>query len=160
LLGAPAAEPAPLAQGDVLRHGEGGHQPEVLVHHAHPGLDGVARRVQLDGLAPEPDRAGVGPVQPGEDVREGGLAGTVLAEQRVDLARPDLEVDGVVGEDAAGEPLGDAGRDDGRGGAQPFGSPSTPWTNQSTERMSPSDIFSPSGTRTVPAWSVSGPSNS
>ena len=42
----------------------------------------------------------VGPVEPGEDVHERALAGAVLAQQGVDLARPQLEVDVVVGQDA------------------------------------------------------------
>ena len=45
--------------------------------------------------------------QPVEDVHERGLAGAVLAEQGVDLAGPDLEVDVVVGDDAR-IALGDA----------------------------------------------------
>src|SRR4029079_9816571 len=35
-----------------------------------------------------------------EDVHQRGLAGAVLTEERVDLARPDLEIDVVVGDDA------------------------------------------------------------
>ncbi len=37
--------------------------------------------------------------QPVEDVHEGGLARAVLAEEGVDLAGPDVEVDAVVGDD-------------------------------------------------------------
>ena len=50
------------------------------------------------GSAVEQDLAGVGPVQPGQDVHQRALAGAVLAEQRVDLARAHVEVDVVVGE--------------------------------------------------------------
>ena len=53
-----------------------------------------------DGLAVEQDLTLVGRRQPVEDVHQGRLAGAVLAEQRVDLARPDVEVDPVVGDDA------------------------------------------------------------
>src|SRR5215218_8654643 len=45
-------------------------------------------------------------VQPVEDVHQGRLAGAVLPEQGVDLSTPQLEVDGVVG-DQRPEPLGD-----------------------------------------------------
>ena len=38
--------------------------------------------------------------EPVEDVHQGRLAGPVLAEERVDLAGPDLEVDVVVGDHA------------------------------------------------------------
>src|SRR5690606_24001590 len=111
------------------------------------------------------DRPGIGSIQPGEHVGQGRLAGAVLAEQRVDLAGPHLEVDAVVGDDPAREALGDAGRDDGRDDGrgsrgQPFGLPSTPCTNQSIVRISSSVILTPSATRTVPAWSVRGPVNS
>src|SRR6476619_2242771 len=48
-----------------------------------------------------------------EDLDEGRLAGAVLAEERVDLAAPDREVDAVVGEEPA-VALGDAAeRDEG-----------------------------------------------
>ena len=49
----------------------------------------------------------VRPVQAEQDVHQGGLAGAVLAEQAVDLARLDDEVDRVVRREGA-EPLGDS----------------------------------------------------
>ena len=77
---------AVVAEDHVLGHGERRDEPEVLVHHADPGVERVARRVELDRLAVEQDLALVRPVEPGEDVRERALAGAVLAEQRVHLA--------------------------------------------------------------------------
>ena len=70
------------------------------------------------GLAEEPDLAGVGAVEPVEHVHERALAGAVLAEQGVDLAEAEVEVDAVVGDDA-GEALDDAAHLDGQvaGGA-------------------------------------------
>ena len=62
-----------------------------------------------DRPAVDADLALVRPVEAGEDVHERALAGAVLAEQRVDLARPQVEVDVVVGEDAR-EALDDPGR--------------------------------------------------
>ena len=53
-----------------------------------------------DGRPIEQDLALVGRGQPVQDVHERGLARAVLAEQRVDLAGADLEVDRVVGDDA------------------------------------------------------------
>ncbi len=91
----------------------GAHEPEVLVHHADPGVERVARRGERDRLAVEEDLALVRPVEAGEDVRERRLAGAVLAEQRVHLALGRLEVDAVVRDDA-GEPLGDPAQRDGR----------------------------------------------
>ena len=64
------------------------------------------------GAPVDEDLALVGPVEPGEDVHQGALAGAVLAEQRVDLAGPQVEVDVVVGEDAR-ETLDDPARLDG-----------------------------------------------
>ena len=58
-----------------------------------PGVERVARRVEAHRLAVEHDLALVRPVEAGEDVRERALAGAVLAEQRVHLARGRLEVD-------------------------------------------------------------------
>ena len=72
-----------------------------------PGRDRVARRAERDRPPVDPDLAGVGPVEPVEDVHERALAGAVLAEQGVDLADAQVEVDAVVGDDAR-EALDDA----------------------------------------------------
>ena len=53
----------------------------------------------VDRRPVEQDLALVGRGEPVEDVHQGRLAGAVLAEQRVDLARRHIEVDVVVGED-------------------------------------------------------------
>ena len=113
-----------FAEDDVLGDGQDRDQHEVLVDHADPAGDGVRRAGQGDLFAVEQDRPLIGLGQPVEDVHERGLAGAVLAEQRVDLAGPDLEIDVVVGDDTR-IALGDAahlergcrdGRDvDGRG---------------------------------------------
>ena len=58
-------------------------------------------------LAVDEDLALVRLEQPVEDVHQGRLAGAVLAEQGVDLARLDGQVDVVVG-DQVTEALGDA----------------------------------------------------
>ena len=75
------------AEGDVLRDREHGHEHEVLVHHPDAGRDGVLRRVELGLLAVEQDLALVRLQQPVQDVHQGRLAGAVLAEQGVHLAR-------------------------------------------------------------------------
>jgi len=92
--------PAMIAENDVLGHGERLHEPEVLVDHANPRVERVARRVEMHLTAVEEDLAVVWPVEAGEDVRERALAGAVLAEERVHFACCGLELDGVVGEDA------------------------------------------------------------
>ena len=103
---------AVVAEDDVLRDRERLDQPEVLVHHADPRVERVARRVEADPLAPELDLTLVLPVEPGQDVRERRLPRAVLAEERVHLAVGGLEADAVVRHDA-GKPLGDSGHADG-----------------------------------------------
>src|SRR5262249_38077662 len=107
-----------------------------------------------------------------EDVRERALAGAVLAEQRVHLARGRLEVDAVVRDDA-GELLRDAAREDRRSGRGavgapplrlqlrgdvphtylPLGLPITPFTSQFIEYRSCTVIRLPLATRSLPCWS-------
>ena len=102
-----------VAEQDVLGDGQDGHEHEVLVDHADPAVDRVGRTRDLDRFAVEQDLALVGFGQPVEDVHQGGLAGTVLTEQGVDLARAHGKVDVVVGQDA-GVALGDAAHLEGR----------------------------------------------
>ena len=106
--GAAAVEQADRAQRcprgpsiDVLGHGEHGHEHEVLVHHADPGSSASPGPVNRHRLAVDEDLALVRLYEPVEHVHQGGLAGAVLAEQTVDLARRDREVDVVVGNQAA-----------------------------------------------------------
>jgi hypothetical protein len=89
-----------LAEDDVLGDGQHGHEHEVLVDHADATGDRIRGTTQGDGLPVHQDLALVGLGQPVQDVHEGRLAGTVLTQQGVDLARPDLQVDAVVGDDA------------------------------------------------------------
>src|SRR4029077_4097965 len=96
-----------VARGDVLVHGHDRDEHEVLVHHPDPAVDRVLRRLQHDLLAVEKDLALVWPVETVEDVHERGLARAVLAEERVDLAAPQVEIDVVVCDDS-GEALRDA----------------------------------------------------
>jgi hypothetical protein len=79
----------------------------VLVHHADAGLDGVGRRAEPHRRAVDLDRPLVRLLHAIEDLHEGGLAGAVLAADRVDLPAAHGEVYVAVGHHA-GEPLGDA----------------------------------------------------
>ena len=54
----------------------------------------------FDLLAADADRPGVAPVDPRQDLHEGRLAGAVLADEGVDLARPQLELGPVERVDA------------------------------------------------------------
>src|SRR5690606_7215470 len=95
------------AEHQVLGDGQRLDEHEVLVHHADAEVDRVAGAADRDLLAVHEDLAGVGLLEPVEDLHQRRLAGAVLADQRVDLAPLDLEVDVVVREDEP-EALGDA----------------------------------------------------
>ena len=69
----------------------------------------MRRTVHLDRLALPAQVAGIGLQHAIDDLDQGGLAGAVLAEQGVDLARPDVEIDPGIGE-TAGELLDDAAK--------------------------------------------------
>ncbi|BFP52681.1 hypothetical protein SCMC78_24880 [Streptomyces sp. CMC78] len=86
------------------------------MHHADAALDGVARVGERDLLAVDRDGALVRLLHAVEDLHQGGLAGAVLTDERVDRALADDDVDVVVGDDA-GEALGDAVQFYGRGTA-------------------------------------------
>ena len=97
---------------DVLKHGERRDQAEVLEDEADARLAGLGRRVDHGRNAVDQDLALVGDVDAVERLGERGLAGAVLAEQGVDFAAVQLEVDRVVGDQRA-EALGQAADVDG-----------------------------------------------
>ncbi len=78
-------------QHDVLEHGEGGHQHEMLMHHADPVRDRVGRASDRNRLARNLDPAGIRRIEAVEDVDEGRLARPVLADDAVDRAFGDFE---------------------------------------------------------------------
>jgi len=78
----------------------------VLVHHADAGRHRVPGSVEFDRHVVDQDLTGVGVVEPVQDIHQGALAGTVLAEQSVDLTRLDHQVDRIV-RDQGPEPLRD-----------------------------------------------------
>ena len=62
-------------------------QPLLLVDHADAAAAWRPRGERIcDALPSQQDLAGVGPVEPGQDVHQAGLAGAVFAQQGVDLA--------------------------------------------------------------------------
>ena len=93
---------------DVLRDGALGQQVELLVDDADAGPLGVARAAERPRLRRRTRRVpSSGRVHAGDDLHQGGLAGAVLTDDGVHLARPHVEVDAV--EDAyAEERLADA----------------------------------------------------
>ena len=90
----------------VLRHGQVGGEVDLLVHGADAGGLRLARAVHLERLAHEEHLAAVDAVDAGERLDERRLAGAVLTEQGVDLAREQAQGHPVEGEHA-GERDGD-----------------------------------------------------
>src|SRR5574341_72330 len=64
----------------------------MLVNHRDAKLHRVVRRLDGGFLSSHVNLARLGLVQPVEDARQCGLAGPVLAQKRMDLALPQLEV--------------------------------------------------------------------
>ena len=90
-----------LAEEDVLGDRQDRDEHEVLVDHADAARDGVRWAGDLDRLAVEAgSRPRPGVASPYRMFMRVDLPGAVLAEQGVDLAGADVEVDGVVRDDA------------------------------------------------------------
>jgi hypothetical protein len=94
------------AHNDVVQHREALHQLEVLVDHADPQRVGIVGVADLDLLAVLLDGPLFRPVKAKQNAHQGGLSGTVFAQQSMDLALFQLERDVVVGYDAR-KPFGD-----------------------------------------------------
>ena len=92
---------------DVLRRRQRLEQRKVLEHHADAELLGNARAADLHRLAVPAYLAGIGFERAEQHFDQRGLAGAVLAEQRVDLALADRQVDRVARLERA-EDLGQA----------------------------------------------------
>ena len=87
-------------QRDRLHDVEDRDELEVLVDHPDPGLDRLARIREGPRRSVDEDLARVRPVQAGQDVHQGPLAGAVLTEQAEDLAAVGRDRDRVVGQHA------------------------------------------------------------
>ncbi len=112
-LGQVEAQARRATEREVLGDRHRPHQREVLGHHPDPRVDRVARGSDATRLPIDQDLTGIGLREPVGDAHDRGLAGPVLAEQRVDLAATDVEVDAVVGDEVP-EPLADAAQLQGR----------------------------------------------
>ncbi len=103
-----------VAEHDVLADREVRAEVDLLVDGRDARRSGRRRSLlKMRGSPLDRDRPGVDRVDAGEGLDERRLAGAVLAHERVHLARPEGEVDGVEGEDA-GEADGDPGHLDDR----------------------------------------------
>ena len=79
------------AQGDVLGHGQVRQQRRLLVDRRDPQASRAHRVVLLDLTPLDLDRPFVGPVRAGDHLDQRRLPRPVLAHQRVDFARAQVE---------------------------------------------------------------------
>ena len=113
---------AGVAERHVLPHGQRLDEAEVLVDHARCRARAASTGSTIvDHFAVQSDLAGVGKDQADQHLHQRRLAGAVLAEDAVDAAAMQREVDLVAGDDPP-EPFGDV--DELRGG-RGVGSPPT-----------------------------------
>jgi hypothetical protein len=89
---------------DILGHGHPFDEAEILMN------EGDRQRIRpgMHGFAGKLDLARVGPVDSGQNFDERRFAGAVLAEERVNLAAANVEVD-VIQRKRPGEVLDEAG---------------------------------------------------
>ncbi len=102
-----AAVPGLAPNPDVLGHGHVRHQVQFLMDHRNTAIERIERAVQHDRLALEADLAPVRRMHAGNDLHQRGLAGTVLAHQRMNGAAPHAQPH-VVERDHAGKGFADA----------------------------------------------------
>ncbi len=104
-----AAETTPLAaEEEVLPNRQRGDEVELLVDGGDPRREGVDRPREGRRRAADLDPPRIRPVRARHDLDQRALARAVLADERVHLARADLEVRAAQGA-YAGERLLDAG---------------------------------------------------
>ena len=72
----------------------------MLMHHADPAVDRHPGRVNLHRFPVDQDLSRISLVQPIQDVHQGGLAGSVLAEQRQHFPGRNFNIHMVVAENA------------------------------------------------------------
>ena len=104
LVGDPIQRNVPVQrQGNVFGDGQRLEQRKMLEDHSDAGLPRLARAADGDGRPAPGDRPGGRLEHAEKHLHQGRLAGPVLAEKRVDFARPDVEVDPVTGLEIAEE---------------------------------------------------------
>ena len=95
------------SEEDVVRRRQFGNEVELLMNDRDPRPLGVLHASELHRRACDPDEFVVLDVNAGEDLHQRAFAGAVLANQRVNLAGLEVEVDIDQGSDPA-ERFGDA----------------------------------------------------
>jgi len=102
------AQPA-AREREVLGDRHRRHQREVLIDHADAERTGGLRRADVALAAVEQHRPRIGALEAHQALDQRRLARAVLAQQRVDRARPHVEVDRIERDEVA-EPLGQPDR--------------------------------------------------
>ncbi len=103
----PGGQPL-LAEEEVGSDVQARHEVELLRDHDDAGLVRLARGGETGRRTGQRDRAAIRRRGAGDDGHQRALAGTVLAQQDMDLAGAQVEIDAAQGMHAA-EPLLDAG---------------------------------------------------
>ena len=105
----PGREQLLRAERDVLQNRHLIGQREMLVDRPDSAREGIGGPGKAHGFPVDCDRAAIGVIEPAEHREQGGLPGAVFAEQCVNLARKQIEINVFVGENRP-ESLGDSGR--------------------------------------------------
>ena len=95
-LGGPTVEHEALrdfgTEDDVLGDGQGGHEHEVLMHHANTARDRFRRGPAGDIASVHLHAAGVRRIESAENTHQRGFSSAVLTDEGVDLSQCDLEI--------------------------------------------------------------------
>nr|WP_242511639.1 hypothetical protein [Cellulomonas sp. HLT2-17] len=90
---APGGRAPTQRQLDVLQHGEVGKELRLLRHQIDAIRMRRTRSEVLDLASTDHDLTGVGRHHAGDDLHESGLAGSIAADYRVNLARQEIDAD-------------------------------------------------------------------
>ena len=90
----------PQAKHRVFDHGKSPHQHEFLMHHADAESDRVLGAAEAHPFAIDQNFSGVHRMEAVENLHQGAFARAIFAEQRVNFARLNRQIDVVVREHA------------------------------------------------------------
>ncbi len=88
-----------MPQHDILGYGQGRNQHKVLVYHTNMKPDGIAWPSNVRNLPVDENLTTIRVNQSIEDIHQGSFAGSVFANEGMDLALTYLEIDLIVGND-------------------------------------------------------------
>ena len=89
-----------MARIDVLPHGQGGDEVQLLRDEANAVAVAVLRVREVHALSAQEDLAAIAPAEAEQHVHQRGFARAVFAQQRVDLPLLKVEGDAVQGNHA------------------------------------------------------------